>query len=111
MRDVSKLLKRSLFVLSVAFNAVLYQFLIVVVLGTFVFEGEMAEGPALLWFFSIPVTLMVSAGAAFTFDWYSTLAARHTTVRVYSAFVVAVGILGPILALLLTYAGLDLVWT
>ena len=99
------------FGLSVAANAALFQFLLVVVLGTFVFSGEMAEGPALLWFFSLPLTFLAGVATSFAFGWYSDLISRFSSYAVYSAFVVVVGVLGPILAIVVSRLGIDLVWT
>jgi hypothetical protein len=97
MRDASRKVQSAIFGLSVAANAAIFQFLLVVVVGTFVFSGEMAEGPALFWFFSLPLTVLAGLATSFAFAWYLDLTSRYSSYGVYCAFVVVVGVLGPAL--------------
>jgi len=94
--------RQLLFGMSVAFNAALFQFLIAALLGTFVYEGEAAEGVGLMWFVTLPATLVLGLLSSFAFTWC--LGRRRGRGR-YGAYVILVTAVVP-LAYALTIAGL-----
>ena len=57
MSSTTKISRQLLFGISVALNAALVQFLIAASLGTFVYEGEAAEGVGLMWFVTLPAIM------------------------------------------------------
>ena len=89
----------TLFAASVFLNSALWQFLAVMALGTFIYEGEAAEGVGLLWFFSLPVTFLVALPSAPLFEPFSKVAHTGTKIAIYSGIVLGVAGLAPAVTL------------
>jgi hypothetical protein len=94
--------RQLLFGISVALNAAIFQFLIAALLGTFVNEGEAAEGVGLMWFATLPATLVLGLLSSFAFDW---CVGRDSGRGRYGAYAILVAAVAP-LAFVLTIAGL-----
>ena len=97
---------RVLFSASIAVNAAALSFIAVALVATFGFPDDLesAEGWGLVWFFSLPVILFLSALSSAAFRTYKD--ARTTLARAlfYFGLVIAVAFLAPLPLLTLSWA-------
>ena len=100
--------RRFPFALSIAFNATLFQFLLVAILGTFVYSGEDAQELGMTWLISTPFTLSGGLACAPFFGWYERKRIHSPAILPYALLIVGVAIVDPIMMIGVSITALSL---
>ena len=71
-------------------------FILLLLSGGYIFEGEVAMGVGILWYYSLPAFLLLGyLTARASYNWYSTQSVLHTQTASLLGFALVVAVLAP----------------